>query len=204
MPIEKNCWLFWMVDGPGGNALMNNEQRLVDLRPPVESDAEVLFPLIHGTSVVDTLAWDGPDTLDEFRRSLRSRSLQVAAGRMHFFTIVERASGSAVGSCDLRPVGDGSRVMVGLWIGEPFQGRGLGTDVIRELSRYAFERLETSRVEADVFVGNLRSRRAFERNGFMLLRTNPAAVMKRGKSVDEWRMGLEREAWDGASNTAST
>jgi RimJ/RimL family protein N-acetyltransferase len=51
------------------------------------------------------------------------------------------------------------------------------------------------RVEADVFVGNTRSRRAFERNGFKLLRTIPKAVMKRGKPVDEWRFGLDREAW---------
>jgi RimJ/RimL family protein N-acetyltransferase len=174
---------------------MKHDQRLVDLRPPVETDADVLFPMIHGTSVVDTLAWDGPDTLDEFRRSLRSRSLQVAAGRMHFFTIVERASGSAIGSCDVRPDDDGSRAMVGLWIGEPFQGRGLGTDVIGELSRYAFETLGVSSVEADVFIGNLRSRRAFERNGFKLLRKIPRALMKRGKPVDEWRMGLEREQW---------
>ncbi len=86
--------------------------------------------------------------------------------------------------------------MVGLWIGEPFQGRGLGTEVIGELVHYAFEKLDISRVEADVFVGNLRSRRAFERNGFRLIRTVPAAVIKRGVPVDEWRMGLEREAWE--------
>lgn len=175
---------------------MEKHERLIDLRPPVESDADVLFPMIHGTAVVDTLAWDGPHSLEEFRRSLRSRSLQVAAGQMHFFTIVEYASGSAVGSCDARPNDDGSRVMVGLWIGEPFQGRGLGTAVIAELTRYAFETLGASRVEADVFMGNVRSRRAFERNGFKLLRTVPEAVIKRGKPVDEWRMGLEREAWE--------
>lgn len=175
---------------------MEKPKRLIDLRPPLESDAEALFPMIHGTSVVDTLAWDGPDSLDEFRRSLRSRSLQVAAGRIHFFTIVEHGSGNPVGSCDVRPDDDGSRMMVGLWIGEPFQGRGFGTSVIAELTSYAFETLGASGVEADVFVGNIRSRRAFERNGFKLLRTIPKAVMKRGKPVDEWRMGLEKEAWE--------
>jgi RimJ/RimL family protein N-acetyltransferase len=174
---------------------MKHDERLVELRPPVESDADALFPMIHRTSVVDTLAWDGPDSLDEFRRSLRSRSLQVAAGRMHFFTIIERASGCSVGSCDVRPDDDGSRVMVGLWIGQPFQGKGLGTDVIGELTRYAFETLGASRVEADVFIGNIRSRRAFEHNGFKLLRTIPGAVMKRGKPVDEWRLGLEKDQW---------
>jgi RimJ/RimL family protein N-acetyltransferase len=180
---------------------MKEPARLIKLRPPVETDADVLFPLIHGTTVVDTLAWDGPMSLDECRRSLRSRSVQVAAGKIHFFTIIERESDSAIGSCDIRPFDEGRRAMVGLWIGEPYQGRGLGTEVIARLASYAFEKLDVSRVEADVFIGNLRSRRAFERNGFKLLRTVPAAVIKRGVPVDEWRMGLERESWEQRRNT---
>ncbi len=174
---------------------MGKKQHMIDLRPPNESDAEVLFPLIHGTSVPDTLAWDGPQSLDEYRHSLHARAAQVTAGRLHFFTIVEHASGRAIGSCDVRPDEDRSRAMVGLWIGEPYQGRGLGSAVIGELAKYAFEVLHVVRVEADVFVGNTRSRRAFERNGFKLLRTIPHAVIKRGKPVDEWRFGLERETW---------
>ena len=174
---------------------MEEKQHLIDLRPPDEADAEVLFPLIHGTSVPDTLAWDGPQSLAEYRHALRARAVQVAAGRLHFFTILERASGDAIGSCDVRPDEDGSRAMVGLWIGEPYQGKGLGSAVIGELARYAFEVLDVARVEADVFVGNMRSRRAFERNGFKLLRTIPKAVMKRGKPVDEWRFGLEMDEW---------
>jgi RimJ/RimL family protein N-acetyltransferase len=178
------------------DALLNQTKGLIDLRPPIVSDANVLFPMIHGTTVVDTLAWDGPSSLDEFRQSLRSRSLQVAAGQLHFFTIVERASGSAIGSCDVRPYDDSGRVMIGLWIGEPFQNKGMGTEVIATLARYAFEILGASTVEADVFVGNVRSRRAFERNGFKLVRTIPSALLKRGKPVDEWRMRLARNAWE--------
>lgn len=182
---------------------MSEKERMIELRPPVDSDTEVLFPLIHGTSVPETLAWDGPETLQEYRRALRSRGLQVAAGLLHFFTIVERASGQPIGSCDVRPDEDGSGAMVGLWIGEPHQGKGFGTSVIGESTRYAFEVLGVRRVEADVFVGNWRSRKAFERNGFKLLRMIPAAVIKRGKPVDEWRMGLERERWEKPDSSPS-
>lgn len=180
---------------------MKESEQSIELRPPLESDAEVLFPLIHGTSVPDTLAWDGPQSLEEYQRALRTRGAQVAAGLLHFFTIVERASGHPIGSCDVRPDEDGSRAMVGLWIGESYQGRGLGTAVIGELTAYAYKKLNVGRVEADVFVGNLRSRRAFERNGFKLLRTIPGAVMKRGKPIDEWRMGLDRKVWEKNADT---
>ncbi len=168
----------------------------MELRPPVGSDAQDLFPLLKGTSVTDTLAWDGPLSLTEYRRGLHDRGAQVAEGLKHFFTIVECASGRAIGSCDLRPDESGESAMMGLWIGEPYQGKGLGTAVIAELVNYAFRNLGMSRLEADVFVGNHRSRRAFERNGFVLSRTIPAAVIKRGEPIDEWRLVLERTQWE--------
>jgi RimJ/RimL family protein N-acetyltransferase len=162
----------------------------------VEADAHDLFPLLMGSSVTDTLAWDGPTSLREYRHALRTRGTQVASGITHFFTIVEIASGRAIGSCDVRPVEDGAYAMMGLWIGEPYQGKGLGTAVIAELVNYTFIHLGMSRLEVDVFVGNHRSRRAFERNGFVVVRTIPAAVLKRGEPVDEWRLVLEREHWE--------
>jgi RimJ/RimL family protein N-acetyltransferase len=168
---------------------------LVELRIPVEADAQDLFPLLLGSSVTDTLAWDGPTSLREYQQALRSRGAQVASGMTHFFTIVEIASGRAIGSCDVRPDEDGSGAMLGLWIGEPHQGKGLGTAVIAELVKYAFAILGVSHIDVDVFVGNLRSRKAFERNGFVVVRTMPSAVIKRGKPVDEWRLRLEREHW---------
>jgi RimJ/RimL family protein N-acetyltransferase len=170
-------------------------ESLIELRPPLELDAEALFPMIYKTAVTDTLVWEGPSSLEEYREALRTRGLQVAAGLLHFFTIVESATGAPIGSCDIRPHNDGSRALVGLWIGEPYQGRGLGTAVIGELARYTFEELDMPRLEAEIFVGNLRSRRAFERNGFKFLGMLSGEVVKRGEPVEEWRMGLEREVW---------
>ena len=179
---------------------MTENEQTIQFRPPIESDAEILFPLIYGTSVPDTLAWEGPQSLEEYQRALRTRGAQVVAGLLHFFTIVECASGNPIGSCDVRPAEDGSMAMVGLWIGEPYQGKGLGTSVIDKLVEYAFDKLDVGRVEADVFVGNLRSRKAFERNGFALLEIIPAALIKRGEPVDEWRMRLMRDQWEEQMN----
>ena len=187
-----------------GETRSRDRNPLIELRLPVEADAQDLFPLLKGTSVTDTLAWDGPQSLREYQHALRTRGAQVAAGLTHFFTILECGSGRAIGSCDVRPDEDGSRAMVGLWIGEPYQGRGLGTAVIAELISYAFGTLGVARLEADVFVGNLRSRKAFERNGFVLLRTIPAAVIKRGKPLDEWRLVLEREHWKRSEPSSSS
>lgn len=168
----------------------------IELRPPLPQDAVVLFPFVDGTSVCDTLAWDGPESADEYSQGLALRSLQVLAGDKHFFTIVLRETGQPIGSCDLRfENGDTTQANVGLWIGEPFQGKGYGTQVVASLTAYGFGKLGLSKIVADIFVGNWASRRAFEKNGYQLEATQAAALVKRGSPVDEWFLGLSREVY---------
>lgn len=172
----------------------------IELRPPLPLDAEALFPLVDGTSVCDTLAWDGPESADEYSQGLALRSLQVLAGEKHFFTIVLRETGQPIGSCDLRFENDDTtQANVGLWIGEPFQGKGYGTQVVASLAAYGFGELGLSKIVADIFVGNWASRRAFEKNGFQLEATLAAALVKRGSPVDEWFLGLRREDYKGGA-----
>lgn len=165
----------------------------VYLRPPLPTDADQLYPLLIEGRVTDTIAWDGPESLDELRQGMALRALQVLNGEKHYFTIVEAESDGPIGTCDIRlEAADASRANVGLWIGEPFQGQGYGTQVIAALVAYGFDQLGLDRIEADVFVGNWASRRIFEKNGFALERTETAALLKRGEPVDEWMFGLDR------------
>ncbi len=171
----------------------------IELRPPLPEDAEHLFPLVDGTSVCDTLAWDGPESEEEYGQGLALRALQVLAGDKHFFTIVLRDSRGPIGSCDLRfENDDASQANVGLWIGEPYQGRGYGTQVVASLAAYGFQQLGLEKIVADIFVGNWASRRAFEKNGFQLEDIQAAALIKRGSPVDEWMMGLSRADYLGS------
>ena len=54
----------------------------------------------------------------------------------------------------------------------------------------AMVQLRLEKLEATVFVGNVASRRVFEKNGFLLEGTIRRAVKKRGRLVDEWLFGL--------------
>lgn len=171
---------------------MNRPAILVELRPVRAADAEALFPQIASTSVIDTLVWDGPASFDEYREQLAHREAEVVAGLSHVFTIVVGDAGRAVGSIALRPKGRSGRADVGLWVGPEAQGLGYGTEAIRLIVAYGLERLGLERIEAYVFVGNVASRRAFEKNGFALERTLPGATLKHGSPRDEWLLTLER------------
>ena len=58
------------------------------LRPPQTGDAEILFPFIYQTQVIETLVWDGPESLSEYRKGLQVRREATLQGREHYFVIV--------------------------------------------------------------------------------------------------------------------
>jgi RimJ/RimL family protein N-acetyltransferase len=90
---------------------------------------------------------------------------------------------------------------VGLWIGPDHQGKGFGTEVVAGLIEIGFG-LGYRRLEAGIFVGNVASRRIFEKSGFQLAHTVVDAVQKQGRSVDEWILTIERQCVDPAGSTA--
>ena len=169
---------------------------LVHLRLPLFGDAEALFPLIHRTAVTDTIAWDGPESLEAYRLWIESRAAQVASGESHFRIVVETASSRPVGSAGLRPKPDRAVADFGLWIGEPFQGRGYGGEVVRLLLAEGFTVLGLDVIKATVFVGNQASRRAMERNAMRLDATLADALIKRGRPVALWHFTISREEWE--------
>ncbi len=166
---------------------------MVEISPVAAADAGLLFPLVFQSPITDTLLWDGPESLDEFRSGLTEFAEDTRGGKKHVFTI--RVEGRVAGTIDVRPYSDGYRASVGLWIGEPYQGRGAGTTAIGLVCEYGFARLNLEKIEAFVFVGNDRSLRAFEKNGFLLEGTIRRAVKKRGTYRDEWLLGLLREEY---------
>ena len=169
------------------------------LRPVQPEDADRLFPMIYHTPVTDTLLWDGPNSLDEYREGLAKRSIQTAHGEDHMMTIVvdddiEENIAFPIGTTDIRPEPDQDfRADIGLWIGEPYHGKGYGTLTVRWMVDYGFTRLGLEKIEASVYTGNWASRRIFEKNGFILEGTIRKATLKRGQLQDDWRMGITRE-----------
>jgi RimJ/RimL family protein N-acetyltransferase len=164
------------------------------LRPVNAHDADALFPQIFQTPITNTIQWDGPENLAAYREGLSAKEAACTAGREHMFTIYagERAAGSA----SFRPYEDGYRADIGLWIGETFQAQGIGTQAVKELVNYGFQRPNIQKIEASVFLENWASRRIFEKNGFLLEGTVRAGARKRGNLIDEWLLGLLRKDYE--------
>jgi RimJ/RimL family protein N-acetyltransferase len=166
---------------------------MIELSPIREAHAEALFPLVFRSSITDTLIWDGPESLQELKTILRDHEEKTTSGLLHAFAIISVSDGVPIGTIRIAPDSAGASGEIGLWIGSQFQGRGYGTESVSRLLWVAFENLALERLEARVFVGNLASRRIFEKNGFILEGTVPRAVRKRGALMDEWVFRLDRD-----------
>lgn len=75
---------------------------------------------------------------------------------------------------------------VGYWIGEPFWGRGIATEALRQMVEYTFCYFDIVRLYAEVFEQNKASMRVLEKNGFYLEGVRRKAVFKNDQLMDDY------------------
>ncbi len=105
------------------------------------------------------------------------------------FAVVDRDGGGLVGSIGLFPPSDGVGE-IGYWSTARSRGRGLMTEALVVLCRWAFEEVGLRRLELRVDPGNPASRRLGERAGFEVEGTLRQRSLQRGRPVDDVVLGL--------------
>jgi ribosomal-protein-alanine N-acetyltransferase len=75
---------------------------------------------------------------------------------------------------------------LGYWLAEPFWGRGLMTEAVKQFTAWTFEHLEVHRIHASVFATNAASIRVLERAGFQREGHLRASVFKQGRILDQF------------------
>ena len=100
----------------------------------------------------------------------------------------------AIGGIAFHPGQDVRRrtAEIGYWLGEPHWGKGIATDAVRAVVKYAFAEFELTRVEAHVFEWNPASCRVLEKAGFKQEGRLRKRVTKDGKTIDEFLYALVR------------
>lgn len=73
---------------------------------------------------------------------------------------------------------------LGYWLIEKMQGKGIATDCVKELAKFAFKKLGMNRVQIKVACGNEKSASIPKRLGFQLEGTERAGEFHHGKYLD--------------------
>jgi ribosomal-protein-alanine N-acetyltransferase len=120
----------------------------------------------------------------------------------HFAIIVD---GEAAGGVGLRLGEDVYRrsAEIGFWLGKTFWGRGIMTEVVRAVTRYAFARFDLCRIYAYVFDWNPASARVLEKAGYRREARLEQSVTKEGRTIDQLLYAMIRTRSSGAGRPES-
>jgi [ribosomal protein S5]-alanine N-acetyltransferase len=75
---------------------------------------------------------------------------------------------------------------IGYFIAEPFWGKGIVTEAIKQMTEYTFSNFDVIRIVAGVFDFNQASMKALEKNGYYLESIRKKSVIKNGQIIDDF------------------
>ncbi|MGC5615349.1 GNAT family N-acetyltransferase [Georgenia sp. Z1491] len=138
------------------------------LRRPRTADAEMARELATDPYVPLIGTLPAHASSDEAIAWVERQRARYDDGAGFSFTIVERATGAAVGSCGLwlRELADG-RASIGYSLVPSARGRGLATDALLALTAFAWTVPALHRVELRIEPGNTGSLAVAERAGYV-------------------------------------
>lgn len=176
------------------NPIIHGEQ--VYLRAAERDDIDRFVRWFNDAETTRNLAMIGP-----MSHALEERWFDEMLGRQgrseYHFVICLQADGRAIGTAGLHQVDhEAGSAAFGIAIGdEADRGHGHGTDALRAICDFGFGSLRLERIYLDVFTGNERARRSYERAGFVLEGTQRRAHFADGRFGDVHRMALLRDEW---------
>lgn len=164
------------------------------LRPFTEEDVPVMLRVLADPEVIRLTGSPTEEFGEERLRSwYGSRNEQT--DRLDL-GIVDRASGELVGEAVLWEWDRHNRnCSFRILIGPAGRDRGLGTEAVRLILGYAFERLGLHRVSLWVFAHNPRARRAYEKAGFVTEGVERQSLWQDGEWIDAVRMAVLAPEW---------
>lgn len=132
------------------------------------------------------------DTNDFLNRAMHS------APNSAYFVIADVKDQSYVGQLDIFSISWRLRLgQLGIVVGsDDKRGQGIGAEALGLLQDYAFGVLGLERLELEVYTGNARAIRCYEKAGFVHEGTRRHAAMVDGKYADVGVMSVLREEWE--------
>lgn len=214
-PLKKSCSLLrgyslklklkenFIIHRIGGDLKLLFSYKIdeeVSLRLFTFSDAEEFFNLIMNSKsyLREWLGWlDHTNSIEDTRKNIKSSldSFSDSGGYPKSVAIVYK--GNIAGTISFNSINKSHRIgVVGYWLGEGFQGKGIMTKALQAMVEYGFNQLDLNRIEIRVATENKKSRALPERLGFMEEGRLRQAEWLYNHYVDHVVYGLLKEDWN--------
>jgi len=183
-----------MSSVPEGRPIIRGEY--VYLRAPEHADIALFVRWFNDAEVLHNLSMFAP--MSEAAESAWFDRMLEAQGKTDYhFVICLLGDDRPIGATGLHAVDvtNGSAEF-GIAIGEKSEwSKGYGTDALRAICDFGFGELRLERIGLQVYDGNDRARRSYEKVGFAHEGTMRRAHFARGEHHDVHVMGLLRDEW---------
>jgi RimJ/RimL family protein N-acetyltransferase len=168
----------------------------VYLRPAERSDIPIFVRWFNDAEVIHELAQRAPMSL-AMEEGWFDRMVAAQGKTDYHFVICLRADDRPIGTIGLHDLDFvNGTAEFGIVIGEKeAQNRGYGTDALRALCDFGFGELRLERIGCEVYDGNDRAQRAYQKAGFTREGTWRRGHFSRGTYIDVHLMGLLRTEW---------
>jgi RimJ/RimL family protein N-acetyltransferase len=130
-----------------------------------------------------------------YRQSDARAWIELASGPGLDQVFAVDADGFAVGAIGVHPGEDvhALNAEIGYWLGPEYWNRGIMTEAVEAVTRYAFEQLGMVRVHAEVFEWNAASMRVLEKAGFTREGVLRQSAIKDRKIIDQMMYAKVRD-----------
>lgn len=161
------------------------------LRPWKISDLDNLLKYANNPKIAANLTDAFPHPYTE-ERGKKFIEMATKDDPVRIFAI--DVNGEAVGAIGIHPQADIYRknAELGYWLAEPFWGKGIMSQAVRQAVEKAFEQYDISRVFARPFGRNPASQKVLENAGFKLEARLEKTLFKNGQAEDELIYAIRR------------
>ncbi len=141
-------------------------ERLILRRLRLE-DAQDVFDYASNPEVARYVSFEQHKSVDDAIAFLNMvvSSYEDTATKAWTWGIVLKENGKLIGSCGIWGKPEHARAEIGYVIGQPYWGRGLVSEAVREVIRLGFDNLGLNRIEARCDPENIGSARVMEKSG---------------------------------------
>lgn len=167
----------------------------LNLRIPTLEDIDHVFSATRYEGFNDGMLWNAPANKAELIKPFKNGIKWWEKGEGYGFTIEDNKNYNFLGRISIRKTKIQDRWNIGFWTHPKHQRKGIMTEAVALIMKFAFETLNAHSIEADYAVWNKGSEKVLLSNGFSFVDYKEKGYQKNGKWEAENIMRIDRERW---------
>ncbi len=161
------------------------------LRPWEMSDLDTLVVIADNPNISNNLTNRFPHP---YTRESGEGFIKMARSHDPFHIMAIEINNKVAGGVGIHPQDDifCKNAELGYWLAEPYWGKGVMTNAVRQMVAYGFRKFDIDRIFARPFGSNIGSQKVLEKAGFQLEATFKQTLYKNGRYEDELVYAVRR------------